>query len=69
MEAWMAQVVETWQINNRVNLYLVDAIPPEALTSVLPSPPDRFSRLSDLARVISSWRDLHGTDRSGAQVG
>ncbi len=37
METWIAQAVETWQINNRVNLYLLDAIPPDALTSVLPS--------------------------------
>ena len=35
METWIAQRVDTWQINNRVNLYLLDAISPEALTSVL----------------------------------
>ena len=28
------QLVETWQINNRINLYLLDAIAPETLTAV-----------------------------------
>ena len=28
------QLVETWQINNRVNLYLLDAIAPETLSAV-----------------------------------
>ena len=37
MEIWIAQCLETWQINQRVNVYLLDAIPPEGLTSVLPS--------------------------------
>ncbi len=37
MEIWIEQSVDTWRINNRVNLYLLDAIPAEALTSVLPS--------------------------------
>lgn len=31
------QLVETWQINNRVNLYLLDAISPENLDSKLVS--------------------------------
>jgi uncharacterized damage-inducible protein DinB len=30
-------LVETWQIHNRINLYLLDAIPAEALTDVAPS--------------------------------
>jgi uncharacterized damage-inducible protein DinB len=29
-----AELVETWQINHRINLYLLDAIAPEALPSV-----------------------------------
>ena len=37
MEDLIEQAIETWRINNRVNLYLLDAIPPEALSSVLPS--------------------------------
>lgn len=28
------QIVETWNINNRINLYLLDAIPPAALGDV-----------------------------------
>lgn len=35
MENLIEQCVDAWRINNRVNLYLLDAIPPEALTSVL----------------------------------
>ncbi len=37
MGTWIEHCVETWRINNRVNLYLLGAISPEALTSVLPS--------------------------------
>jgi len=28
------QLIETWAIHNRINLYILDAIPPEALESV-----------------------------------
>ncbi len=28
------QIIDTWIINNRINLYLLDAIPPEALSGV-----------------------------------
>jgi uncharacterized damage-inducible protein DinB len=31
------QLIETWQINNRINLYLLDAIPEEDLADVLAS--------------------------------
>ena len=31
------QLIETWQINNRINLYLLDAIPEEQLSDVLTS--------------------------------
>ena len=37
MDTWIEQCIETWRINNRVNLYLLDAIPPDALQSMLPS--------------------------------
>jgi uncharacterized damage-inducible protein DinB len=33
----MNPLVETWQIHNRINLYLLDAIPAEALGDVAPS--------------------------------
>ena len=32
-----AQIVETWAIHNRINLYLLDAIPDDALGSSLPT--------------------------------
>lgn len=41
------QIVETWHINNRVNLFLLDAIPAEALNSLLPS-----SRTRTVARMF-----------------
>lgn len=28
------QIADTWNINNRINLYMLDAIPPEALSGV-----------------------------------
>jgi uncharacterized damage-inducible protein DinB len=28
------QIVDTWNINNRINLYLLEAIPPEALNDI-----------------------------------
>lgn len=28
------EIIETWNINNRINLYMLDAIPPEALTAL-----------------------------------
>jgi hypothetical protein len=28
------QIIDTWQSNNRIHLYLLDAIPPEALSGV-----------------------------------
>lgn len=31
----LEQLVETWQINNRINLYLLDAIAPENLSAAL----------------------------------
>lgn len=31
------QIADTWLINNRINLFLLDAIPPEALTDVGPT--------------------------------
>ncbi|MBV9108557.1 MAG: hypothetical protein JO306_04020 [Gemmatimonadetes bacterium] len=31
------QVVDTWRIHHRINLYLLDAIPPEALADVGPT--------------------------------
>lgn len=30
------QIVDTWNIHNRINLYLLDAIPPDSMTASLP---------------------------------
>ncbi len=42
-ETWIAQCLETRQINSCINLYLLDAIPAEAVTSVLPSERTRIN--------------------------
>jgi uncharacterized damage-inducible protein DinB len=34
VETLIGQLIETWTIHNRINLYLLDAIPPEALGDV-----------------------------------
>ncbi len=47
MEAWIEQAVETWHINNRVNLYLLEAISPEALSGMLP-----LARTRTVARMF-----------------
>ena len=59
------QIIETWHINNRVNLYLLDALTPEALTSKLPSARTRtVARMfvhihhSRLGRFEASMSDL-----------
>ncbi len=46
-ETWIAQCLETRQINNLVNLYLLDVIPVEALASVLPSGRTRTVALTE----------------------
>lgn len=40
-------IIETWRINNRINLYLLDAISTESLGSMLPS-----SRTRTVARMF-----------------
>ncbi len=59
------QIIETWHINHRINLYLLDALSPEALTSKLPSARTRtVARMfvhmhhSRLGRIEASMSDL-----------
>ena len=59
------QIIETWHINNRINLYLLDALTPEALTSKLPSARTRtvarmFVHIHHirLGRIEASMADL-----------
>jgi uncharacterized damage-inducible protein DinB len=45
------QLVETWSIHNRINFYLLDAIPDEALSSALPkcrSVHDQFAHIHNV---------------------
>jgi uncharacterized damage-inducible protein DinB len=48
MDTSTNDIVGTWRINNRVNLYLLDALSPEALTSLLPS-----ARTRTVARMFA----------------
>ena len=57
METWIEQCIETWHINNRVNLYLLDAIPPDALKSMLPSARTRtVARMFVHIHHVRVWR-------------
>jgi uncharacterized damage-inducible protein DinB len=47
------QIVETWTINNRINLYLLDAIEPEALGSLLTG-----SRSRTVARMFAHIHNI-----------
>jgi len=39
-------VVETWEINNRINLYVLDAITPDSLSDVSPAKAARLESCS-----------------------
>jgi len=47
------QVVDTWHIHNRVNLYLLDAIKPEALSSVTAT-----SKIRSVARMSAHMHNV-----------
>lgn len=46
-------IVETWHIHHRINLYLLNGIPPEALTSKLPS-----ARTRTVARMFVHMHNM-----------
>lgn len=54
---YVDQIIETWNINNRVNLMLIDAIPPEALHASL-SPRGGGSPARQFAHIynIRFWK-------------
>lgn len=47
------QVVNTWQIQNRINLYLLDAIKPEALSSMTAT-----SKVRSVARMFAHLHNV-----------
>jgi hypothetical protein len=53
-----AELVETWQINHRINLYLLDAIAPEALPSV---PLAKGGSVAEQLRMASVATKFMGT--------
>ncbi len=51
------QILDSWNIHNRINLYLLDAIPPAALIGVSAS---KGRNLGEQFQLVSSWlRKLH----------
>jgi len=51
------QILDSWNIHNRINLYLIDAIPPETLSGVSAS---KGRNVGEQFQVVSSWlRKLH----------
>jgi uncharacterized damage-inducible protein DinB len=48
-------LVETWMIHNRINLYLLDAIPEEALGAALPKCKSVFDQFGHIHNVRLLW--------------
>lgn len=57
------QIADTWNINNRINLYLLDAIPPEALSG-LPTSKGRNvgEQFAHIHNVRLMWLDAADKD-------
>src|SRR5438876_3453780 len=49
------QLVETWAIHNRVNLYLLDAIPDDALGAALPKSRNVHDLFAHMHNVRLMW--------------
>jgi uncharacterized damage-inducible protein DinB len=57
------QIVDTWNINNRINLYLLEAIPPEALNDVSTSKGRSVAQqLAHLHNVRLMWFKASGPE-------
>jgi uncharacterized damage-inducible protein DinB len=57
------QIVDTWNINNRINLYLLDAIPPAALNDLSASKGRTVAQqLSHLHNVRLMWLKVSGPE-------
>jgi len=51
------QILDSWNIHNLINLYLLDAITPEAFSGVSAS---KGRNVGEQSQVVSSWlRKLH----------
>jgi uncharacterized damage-inducible protein DinB len=49
------QLIETWAIHNRINLYLLDTVPDEALLSALPKCRTVFDQFAHVHNVRLLW--------------
>ena len=57
------QIVDTWNINNRINLYLLEAIPPEALSDISTSKGRSVAQqLAHLHNVRLMWLKASGPE-------
>lgn len=57
------QIVDTWNINNRINLYLLDAIPPAALNDLSASKGRTVAQqLAHLHNVRLMWLKVSGPE-------
>jgi uncharacterized damage-inducible protein DinB len=57
------QIVDTWNINNRINLYLLEAIPPEALSDISTSKGRSVAQqLAHLHNVRLMWLKVSGPE-------
>jgi uncharacterized damage-inducible protein DinB len=57
-----AQVVETWEIHNRINLYLLDAITPEALGTRTPKGRNVGEQFAHMHNVRLMWLSTSAPD-------
>lgn len=57
------QIVDTWKINNRINLYVLDAIPPDALNDISASKGRSVAQqLAHLHNVRLMWLKVSGPE-------
>jgi uncharacterized damage-inducible protein DinB len=57
------QIVDTWNINNRINLYLLEAVPPEALSDISASKGRSVAQqLAHLHNVRLMWLKVSGPE-------
>jgi uncharacterized damage-inducible protein DinB len=60
------QIVDTWNINNRINLYLLDAIPPAALNDLSASKGRTVAQqVAHLHNVRLMWLKVSGPELLG----
>jgi len=57
------QIVDTWNINNRINLYLLEAIPPESLNDISTSKGRTVAQqIAHLHNVRLMWLKVSGPE-------